>query len=301
MAAACEPQWNADRAAAAVLGGLVADAAAQTTHWRYDVPAFHEALQQAEALEAPEFAWPALNTSYSLPRGAFSCYGDQAMTILESLVATQGQFSPEDAMARLVRVFGEDSVYGPLERAQELPLDGPWRHNSLKQMLVGVNEGLGYPECGARDPFGSGGDSQADCVVRIIPVVALYAGKPDMLERVAAAVSTTQNNPKALAHAAAAAQILEACILGHAPAAAVRAVVPVLAQQPQADALEAQLSASPPAERAALRQQLLSELPSQQVRVHIETAVSVHHASPGAPFHELAAQAVHGAPAGGLS
>jgi hypothetical protein len=49
--------------------------------------------------------------------------------------------------------------------------------------------------------------------VRIVPVVALYAGRPDMLERVADVVRVTQDCPAPVAVGQAYARILEAAIL----------------------------------------------------------------------------------------
>ena len=37
-------------------------------------------------------------------------------------------------------------------------------------------------------------DNQMDCVVNVVSVVALYAGRPDMLERVEEVVTITQNS-----------------------------------------------------------------------------------------------------------
>lgn len=49
---------------------------------------------------------------------------------------------------------------------------------------------------------------------RIIPVVCLYAGEGDMLERVKEAVMVYQTNPKAIRFAMAAASVLESLLLG---------------------------------------------------------------------------------------
>lgn len=45
-----------------------------------------------------------------------------------------------------------------------------------------------------------------DCVVRIVPVVALYAGHPDMLEIVEHVIETTQNSDTSIAVGLAAAR-----------------------------------------------------------------------------------------------
>ena len=53
-----------------------------------------------------------------------------------------------------------------------------------------------------------------DCIAKIAPVVARYAGHPDMLQKVEAAVRVTQNNDKAVEHGVMGAKILEAVIMG---------------------------------------------------------------------------------------
>ena len=42
-------------------------------------------------------------------------------------------------------------------------------------------------------------DEQMDCVLRIIPVVALYAGKPEMLDKAEEVIRVTQNSDTSVA------------------------------------------------------------------------------------------------------
>jgi len=49
-------------------------------------------------------------------------------------------------------------------------------------------------------------DVQMDCVLRIIPVVALYAGKPDMLDKAEEVIRVTQNSDTSVAVGLAAAR-----------------------------------------------------------------------------------------------
>lgn len=53
---------------------------------------------------------------------------------------------------------------------------------------------------------GSEEDNQMDGVTKLAPVVALYAGRPEMLERVEAAVRVTQDNDMCVAVTLAAAR-----------------------------------------------------------------------------------------------
>lgn len=49
-------------------------------------------------------------------------------------------------------------------------------------------------------------DEQMDCVLRIVPVVALYAGRPDMLEKAESVIRVTQNSDTSVAVGLAAAR-----------------------------------------------------------------------------------------------
>ena len=67
---------------------------------------------------------------------------------------------------------------------------------------------------------GSDDDIQIDSVTRIAPIVALYAGKEDMLSKVEEMVRVTQNNDVPVAYALAAARVcpttsLILCIIHH--------------------------------------------------------------------------------------
>lgn len=59
-------------------------------------------------------------------------------------------------------------------------------------------------------------DCQIDGIAKLAPIVAFYAGRPDMLEKVEDAVRVTQNNDACVAETLAAARFLEHFIL-HGP------------------------------------------------------------------------------------
>ena len=221
--AGLEPGSAASRAFWAVVGTLVADAAAQPTHWNYKVTYYQDALRQAHHWETPEFITPSLNAYYRVPCGSHSCFGDQAATVLESLVACDGKVEPSHLVQAHVRKFGPDGDYGKMGRhdgigAGDLPIDGPWRHGSIDGFLRNVKGGKSWPAAGTRD-------GSSDCFVKIVPIVAAYAGSPQMLERVADVVRVTQNNDLTVAYAQAAARVLERLILqGSSGVDAVRTV-----------------------------------------------------------------------------
>lgn len=229
-----EPGSPASRAFWAVVGALVADAAAQPTHWNYKVTYYQDALKQAHRWETPEFLVPSHNAYYRVPCGSHSCFGDQAAVVLQSLVACGGRVDVEDLVRAHVEKFDERSEYGKLGRhdgigAGDLPIDGPWRHGSIAGFLGNVRSGRSWPRTGTAD-------CSSDCFVKIVPVVAAYAGTAEMLARVADVVRVTQNNRVTIAYAQAAARVLEEIILtGASGAAAVRAATAALEADTSAD------------------------------------------------------------------
>jgi len=223
----------AARAKGAVIGCLIGDAAATPCHWCYDPAKLAEHLASAKA--GPAFCDPPGNVFYTVPIGGFSCYGNQTMELLESLVECKGKLDPEVYARRLEEAFGKSSAYevegavdpenwpelktNPTdeegnviesERKWSMPLPGPWRHGSVKGFLKQyVIEEKRFPDCGSKD-------EQVDGVCKVAPVVALLAGDPSMLSTVDMAVRVVQNTDKASAFACGFARVLEKLILGSA-------------------------------------------------------------------------------------
>ena len=218
---------TSNAAAASLLGAIVGDAAAQTSHWNYDRKVFHAKLRSAQRYDTPEF-FPC-NSYYNVTPGGNSCYGDELIAVAEYLTTIDACCNDDDdnendpllrvvsTISNLVDIFEKkfngSSIYGPwpIVNQPEKPLSGPWRHGSIKDFLTNLQKGeRGVPNCG------SNADSQADCFVKAIPVVCMYAGHPAMLECVEIIVRLTQNNDTAVAYAKMAARVLESCILGTA-------------------------------------------------------------------------------------
>lgn len=89
-----------------------------------------------------------------------------------------------------------------------MPLPGPWRHGSIKGFLANfVTKGLAPLESGS-------GDEQVDGCCKVAPLVALYAGSPNLLPTVEKAVRVTQNTDTAVAFACGFARVLESLMLG---------------------------------------------------------------------------------------
>lgn len=198
------------RKVGAVIGAAVADAAAQPLHWIYDLQKLDTVIGDKEDFE---FFTPSANPFYCIETGKQSCYGDQAYVILESLVDQKG-LNVEDLVKKTYKQFGPGSEYDSSEvdaykwkgtPQKNYPVKNPWRHFSIKDFLRKVEEGC--------KETGSEKDEQIDCVTKIAPLVALYAGRPEMLEKVEDAIRVTQNSDIDVVIGCAAARMLEKYIL----------------------------------------------------------------------------------------
>uniref|UniRef100_A0A3P9K792 Selenoprotein J n=1 Tax=Oryzias latipes TaxID=8090 RepID=A0A3P9K792_ORYLA len=201
----------ADRAIGAIIGAAVADAAAQPMHWIYNPDRLKEVLSDLEPV--PEFRPQSANPFYRRATGEQTCYGDQAYVLLESL-SQCGDLDVKDITERFYKFFGPGTVYDlpvndPYRKKEGpkavLPIDGPWRHSSLKAFIRNVDAG--------KEETGCDVDCQIDGITKLAPVVAAFAGKPEMLEKVEKAVRVTQNNDMCVAVTLAAARVLEHFIL----------------------------------------------------------------------------------------
>uniref|UniRef100_A0AAY4DB82 Uncharacterized protein n=1 Tax=Denticeps clupeoides TaxID=299321 RepID=A0AAY4DB82_9TELE len=184
---------------------------AQPLHWNYNLEKLKALLDKTEP--CPEFRPQSANPFYLRQTGKQSCYGDQAFVLLDSLCECGG-LDIEDLTKRTYKSFGPGSDYdlpvndpyrpkdGP---RPSLPIPGPWRNASLKAFIRNVDSGKAETGCNV--------DNQIDGVTRLAPIVALYAGRPEMLARVEDALRVTQNNDMCVAVTLAAARFLEHYIL----------------------------------------------------------------------------------------
>ncbi|XP_050409605.1 crystallin J1A [Patella vulgata] len=201
------------RRVAAVCGVFVGDAAAQPLHWIYDQKKLDDIIGRKEEVEF----WPTShNAFYTLNTGQNSGYGDQPYVILKSLVENKG-LNITALNKATVDFFGPGTEYDNPNRPGEKPIQGRWLHKSLMDFLQNYKDG--------KSETGSA-DKSADCCIRMVPVVALYAGQPDMLERVRQVVQVTQNDELLIAAALAGARILENFILkGNNPSAVQEVII----------------------------------------------------------------------------
>ncbi|XP_019643438.1 PREDICTED: crystallin J1A-like [Branchiostoma belcheri] len=205
------------RAVAAVVGALVADAAAQGLHWVYDL----EKLDAAVGGKDPEFHSPSACPFYTTDTGTNTAYGDQTFVLLESLAQCKG-LDVSDLQQRFYKFFGPGTAFDTGDQKTR-PIKGPWRNGSIKAFLASMEA--------KKENTGSDTDTQADGAAKVAPLVALYAGQPDMLAKVEAAVRVTQNHQVALSAALANARILEAFILNGKQEGVVEALMEELGKQ----------------------------------------------------------------------
>lgn len=190
---------RAEKARAAVLGAFIADAATMGLHWIYDPAKIQSLLDEKRASSNPEFFEPPSCPFYDYTAGSLSPYGDEQYAVLRFL-AEQG---PMDAKNFAQYLYEYYKAY-----------KGRLNH-SCKTFLANFAAGKGWPRCGDPD------DTQANCFVKVPPLVAYYAGSPALAAAVEQAVRVQQNNDLAVAVGLAAARILERVILGDTVAEAV--------------------------------------------------------------------------------
>lgn len=151
--------------------------------------------------EAPEFKDPPTPSFYSEKEfpghygaGMLSPYGEQLLFVVEYLVKTNGLVDGQDMTQEMVS-WADSAYTGRLDHA-------------LTQLVENVKEkGKKFPESGADD-------NQAHCFIKAIPVACIYAGKPELSNKVEEAIRVHQNNDMAVAFGVASARLLEVVLLG---------------------------------------------------------------------------------------
>eukprot|EP01050_Picozoa_sp_SAG11_P020483 SAG11_NODE_3458_length_2436_cov_1.462559_4_plen_116_part_00 len=109
-----------------------------------------------------------------LPLGASTCYGEQLLITLRSLVEAGKQLDCADIGARTAAAMGPDTKYGALDTTifgrRELPIAGPWRQGSVMHFLEHLAAGRDILDAGSQD-------DQAEAYVKTLPIVAAAAGE----------------------------------------------------------------------------------------------------------------------------
>ncbi|GIL77586.1 hypothetical protein Vretimale_6819 [Volvox reticuliferus] len=185
-----------ERAKAAILGGLLADAASMPLHWIYDVPKIQELLASKSREATPEFFPEPSCPFYKHPYGSLSPYGHELIPLLQSMAENGGELDEKKYAEALYSYFTatEPEAY---------------RNKSIRNVVAAWEEGKRGRDVGDKEDF------QANCFAKASVLVARYAGKPELREKVEAAVRVQQNNDKAVSYGLAGALLLEKVVLGH--------------------------------------------------------------------------------------
>ena len=205
--AAAQGGIDHDKLLGAILGAACGDAASMGLHWLYDMDKLKARV--GDDLLGAAFHEPQ-NCFYSYASGSPSPYGQQTLALLRSIAETGG-FSPEAYAARNFSTFSAPAFIS----------SGGYLDGSTRGFLRNVQAGAAWPLCGTDD-------SQANCVCRLPPLVALFAGDAALIPCVADMIRVTQNNNTAVAWGCAAARVLEAIILGAPPSEAVTLAIAAL-------------------------------------------------------------------------
>jgi ADP-ribosylglycohydrolase len=185
-------------AAAAVWGGLTADALALGAHWIYDTAQIDSQVGRVDRLMAP----PPTSFHKNKRAGEFTHYGDQTMVLLTSL-AEAGEFRLEAFAADWRALFADYRGYFD---------------HATKDTLKHFKEG--------RSPRESGSAStDLSAVGRIAPLACLYADDTEQLVQAARdQTAMTHNTADVVDSAAFFAQTLALVLDGQTPLEALQTV-----------------------------------------------------------------------------
>lgn len=226
------------KAKAAVIGNLVGDAAAVTSHWVYDQNTLAAHVEKLGGPDKAPFMDP-INPYYHVSPGKQSCYGDQTWALVEAMSNGGDVVDFDKYRSHLTAIMGGDTDYGPLGRVitkEQQPIQGPWRHGSMKTFFANQ-----------ADPAVQMNDKQIDGACKVAPLVAACGGDTaKMLALAEATIRVTQDTDEAVAMGLAFARILESLAYGRAatPLEAVQAVIDELRDEGrlQPNALDDELS-----------------------------------------------------------
>ncbi|KAG2427884.1 hypothetical protein HYH02_014488 [Chlamydomonas schloesseri] len=170
-------------------------------HWIYDMDKIQDLLSRHGRRDEPAFFEPPSCPYYEYDSGSFSPYGDELLPVLQYMAEQERGIMDGPGFAEYLAAYYRNYT-------------GRLNKSSRAMMEAVLQGGRKWPECG--DPR----DTQANNFVKVIPVVARYAGRPGLVQAVDAAVRAQQNNDEAVELAWAAALVLEQVVLGHSIAAA---------------------------------------------------------------------------------
>ena len=171
LACACAQNSTiADRALAAIMGAITADAATMPLHWIYNV----NEIKNLVGNKAPEFHHPPSSPDYLYKQGESTPYGQQLKGIMES-IAANGQVIPSDIQQSFYNFY----------------TNGTCQNRLVCYWTNSTTNVVNFVDSGHKTSLY---DNQADAIAHMIPAVALLAGDPTMVPQVAAMISQIQNS-----------------------------------------------------------------------------------------------------------
>ena len=192
-------------AQSAILGALVADAAALGLHWLYD----QERIQEISPV-TPEFLTPNaanyVNTMGYFAHegkvsGDISQYGEQVLVMLKSLALNGGRYDKTHYQTLFSEFFGYGGEYvGYIDHATRETLNNIARFK--KESASG---------------FLGADDKQHPAMAKLPALVVCYAGSPELHNVIVSAIKVTNNNSQAISFGCAAAKVIETAILTRDP------------------------------------------------------------------------------------
>jgi len=176
---------------AMVLASFAADSLALGVHWIYNTNVIDKKFGRVENFIKPER--PTYHSTKD--RGAFTHYGDQTLTLLESVAECQG-FNLSDFSERWRKLFENYDGY----------IDG-----ATKGTLANLAAGKSQSECGSNSDDLAGAS-------RIASLVYIYRNNlMELITNVKAQTSFTHNNPQVVKSAAFFATIAYQILAGASP------------------------------------------------------------------------------------
>eukprot|EP00730_Choanoeca_flexa_P010174 TRINITY_DN1630_c0_g1_i2.p1 TRINITY_DN1630_c0_g1~~TRINITY_DN1630_c0_g1_i2.p1 ORF type:complete len:461 (+),score=112.89 TRINITY_DN1630_c0_g1_i2:89-1471(+) len=209
------------RCQGAILGAVVGDAAATSVQWVYDPDQLDvfACKQKAKGIDGLEFMDPPANAHFEYAVGRNSPYGEQALLLLQAL-AEHEQLDTYRYAQLFADTFGGN---------WHVDSNG-YRDASCKGFLRNWALGLKPPHSGAHD-------KQINCCTRLAPLLAMYAGHPELDQVVEQCTRVTQNTQAAVAWATLGTRVLEKILLGQLPTQATKDAVDELWNQQDDDKL----------------------------------------------------------------
>ena len=166
------PNALVQRKISALVGSIVADAAALHLEWVYD----QDALDKTVDGKDPEF-WPESKCPfYTRPNGAISCYADEIVTSLESMSKNSNQFLLPKVYEDINAKFGApDSPYQVAlakRKDKKYPIEGPWINGGVIKFLENHEKSI--------NPPGSPNCEDHDGIAIALPWIIQSSSSPDL-------------------------------------------------------------------------------------------------------------------------